>query len=97
MPKSTSQTSPRLALNTFLLLLVVSEKGLFGRSDQVGFRNHAVGIITNNSVVALAILLMHGLFDTPEFFGRQLRQCGFDFHQCAHASNLRNKRLRIKL
>ena len=66
MPKSTSQTSPRLALNTFLLLLVVSEKGLFGRSDQVGFRNHAVGIITNNSVVALAILLMHGLFDTPE-------------------------------
>ncbi len=85
MPKSTSQTSPCLALNTVLLLLVVCEKGLLGRRDQVGFSHNAVRIIANDSVVALTILLMHSLLDTPEFLGRQLRQHGFNFHNSAHS------------
>ena len=85
MPKSTSQTSPRRALSMFLFLLVVGEKGLFGGSNQVAFSYHAVRIITNNTVLALAILLMNRLFHSPEFFGRQRRQRRFDFHNCAHA------------
>jgi hypothetical protein len=73
MPKSTSQTSPRLALSISLLLFFVSEKGLFGGGDQVSFRNHTVRIVVNNAILALAVLLMHRFFHAPKFFGRQFR------------------------
>jgi len=77
-------TSPRLALSALLLPPVVSQKGLFSRRNQVGFRHHPVGIIINNTVVTLTILLMHSLLDPPEFFSGQLRQRGLNFQNCAH-------------
>jgi hypothetical protein len=69
---------------TFLLLHAESEKCLFGRCDEAPFRNHAVRIVADNSIVVLALLLMHSMLDAPEFFGRQIWQYGFDFSNRAH-------------
>ena len=90
MPKSTSQTSPRLALGTFLLLLIVHEKCGLGRIDQIGFGNDAVRVIVNDSVMAATVLLMYCLLHAPEFLRRKFGKRGLDFQNSAHNKNLQS-------
>ena len=79
IPKFTSQTSPRLALGTIFFLLIVNKKRGFGGTDQIGLCDDSVGVIINNPIMALSVLLMDRLFDALEFLSRQFWERGFDF------------------
>jgi hypothetical protein len=72
----------------FFLLFVVREKGLFGGGDQVGIRHDAIGIVVNEGIPALAILLMKSALNSNKFLRRQLRQGGLDFSNRAHGGTL---------
>jgi hypothetical protein len=71
-------------LGMFGFLLVVGQKSLLRRGNQVGVRHHAVGIVVDEVAAPLAILPVQRLLDVQKLFGAQLWERRFDFGDRAH-------------